>query len=82
MIPYAGYDGWRAPAWLPAKPLPSPGYAVPHDAIRAYNLFQTGKDTLEIASAMGVSEAVALRWVSDARSAFRGLASPYPKVGV
>ena len=53
--------------------------AVPHRAIRAYQLFKHGLDTLEIANQLGVgfTEAHALKLVSIGRSHMLGKPSPY-----
>lgn len=44
---------------------------------RAYHLFRSGMDTVEIAHALGVSEAWASRWVHEERCAQKGVRIQY-----
>jgi len=64
LIPFAGYD-------------PNENLREFRNAPRAYELFQQGLDTAEIASRLGVKEAVALKLVNLCRSAILHKPSPY-----
>ena len=46
-------------------------------AIRAYNMFKSGLDTMEISRRMGKSEPQVHKWISTVRSAKKGLPTPY-----
>ena len=46
-------------------------------SVRAYRMFQNGKDTLEIARHFGVKESTAHRWIGSERSSILGLPNPY-----
>lgn len=61
LIPYAGKDEERRAFNQPA---------------RALQMFNNGKDTLDIARHFGISEATALRWITVERSDLRGLPNP------
>jgi hypothetical protein len=50
-------------------------------AIRAYNMFKSGRDTLDIAAEMGKPEPVILKWITIVRSARLSLPRPYPHRG-
>ena len=49
-------------------------------AERAYRMFKSGKDTLEIAKRFGAKESTALRWISRERSTVLGLPDPYEAI--
>ena len=51
--------------------------AIRQFAPSAYSLFLLGKDTSDIAKALGVSEAKALKVLSVERSQSKGLPAPY-----
>lgn len=55
----------------------SPAAGRSHHLPSAYSLFLLGKDTIEIASALGISEAQALKSLSVVRSRSKGLPMPY-----
>ncbi|MBO9099464.1 MULTISPECIES: hypothetical protein [unclassified Rhizobium] len=44
---------------------------------KALTMFREGLDTLDISRRLNVTEAVALKWVSEQRSAALSLPSPY-----
>lgn len=54
-----------------------PATQAPNRKARALTMFNEGRNTLQIASSMGVSEAEAHRWVNVERSAEFGLPAPY-----
>lgn len=64
MIPYAGQD-------------PNENRRQFTLAAKAYELFQQGLDTAEIASHLRIKEAVALKLVNNERSAILHKPSPY-----
>lgn len=64
LIPYAGSD---APE----------GRRTCNQPARALQMFQNGKDTLDIARHFGILESTALEWISQERSAICGLPDPY-----
>lgn len=64
LIPYAGSDT-------------SEGRRTWNQPARALQMFQNGKDTLDIARHFGIRESTALEWISQERSAIRGLPDPY-----
>lgn len=64
LIPYAGKDSTE-------------GKRVWNQPARALQMFRNGKDTLDIAKHFGIRESTALEWISQERSAIRGLSDPY-----
>lgn len=74
LIPYAGYEQTdaeeaREAAWRRHK--------NNRNAMRAYNMFIRGKDTLDIAQIMGRKEPLIVRWIDHARAFRKGLSYPY-----
>lgn len=57
-------------------PLP-PAAGRSHYSPSAYSLFLLGKDTIEIASALGITEAQDLKSLSVERSRSKGIPMPY-----
>jgi DNA-binding transcriptional regulator LsrR (DeoR family) len=64
MIPFAGKD-------------PNENKRQFAKAVTAYELFQLGLDTMRIADRLGISEAQALKFVNQERSALIHKPSPY-----
>lgn len=74
MIPYAGYDPTEGREGY----YPSPQAIRDGDMRqRAYVMFRAGRDTLEIAQALGVEEHRVHAWISRERSDHLGLPNPY-----
>jgi len=73
LIPYAGKDPTEKP-YTPFDKPRAPRYFRP---VRAYRLFQNGRDTLEIAAMLHVKEPTIHRWISVERSKSRGLPNPF-----
>lgn len=74
MIPYAGFDPTEdLPGYWPSrKDLMGSGRRQ-----RAYVMFRAGRDTYNIALAIGVDESRVLEWISIERSDRLGLPVPY-----
>lgn len=73
MVPFAGYDPSD-------KPFAS-GAIVPLSLngkrSMAYRMFKSGKDTAQIAMALGVQENLVERWITRERCKRLGLPNPY-----
>lgn len=51
-------------------------------SIAAYDLFRAGRDTADIAYLLNITEAEALKQISQSRSAKLGLSDPYERQSV
>lgn len=81
LIAYAGYDEEDRRGYYhgfsPSERLRINLHNDKRRAIRAYNMFKAGLDTMEIAARMGKSEPQVHKWVNAVRSAKKGLPAPY-----